>query len=190
VLHISNNSAIEADQKIVWDVIENRRLPVGRLANARLLAFTRDSLLFMVDEIPWNDDRYYLWDPRSSSPTEILRRRRTGPIILSADTRLIAYFEDDDIVIFDHAAESQLARAAIPNPEYMYYITEFEFSEDNAQVIYTSHAGEADIGTDYAFHIASGEFVAPPEPTALSFIATSDRYGVVGWVHFKLVRKN
>jgi len=180
LLYIWNTSAIEADQRIVWDVIENHRLPVGRLANARLLAFTRDSQLFMVDDIAWNNHRYYLWDPRSSSPTEILQRTQYGSIILSADTRLMAYFEDDDIVIFDQAAESQLARAAVPNPEYMTFTTGFEFSEDNAQVIYTSHTGESDTGTDYAFHIASGEFVAPPEPTALSFIATSDRYGVVG----------
>lgn len=179
LLHIWITSSVAENEQIVWDVIEDRRLPVGRLANARLLEFTRDSRLFMVDAIVWNNQGYYLWDPRSSSPTEILRRTQYELVILSADTRLIAYFEDEDIVIFDLAAGRNLARAAVPNFEDMYAIPETEFSEDNAQVIYTTIASEVDSGTEYVFDIASGEFITSPEPTALSFIATSDRYGVV-----------
>jgi WD40 repeat protein len=180
LLHIRITSSAGADEQIVWDVLDDRRLPIGKLVNARLLEFTRDNRLFMVDDIAWNNHRYYLWDPRSSSPTEILQRTQYGYIILSADTRLIASIEDEDIEIFDVAAKRNLARAAVPNAEHMYAIIESRFSEDNTQVIYTTIASEVDSGTEYVFDIASQTYVDPPEPTALSFIATSDRYGVVG----------
>lgn len=181
LLHIYITSAVEEDQMIVWDIIEDRRLPIGSLENARLLQFTGDNRLFLIDDTAnRNQARYYLWDPRAGSPNDILRLDRYRPITISADTRLLAYLADEDIVIFDIPQERNLVRTAIPNADVMYHVGAFEFSDDNTQVTYTSYSSEFDSGTEYAFDIASGEFVTPPEPTALSFITTSDRHGVVG----------